>query len=53
VRVCLELDVGWWVLGGRVKVGVKRSPVRTPAQAQALARAVVARPHLELAGIMG
>ena len=50
--VCLELDVGWWVLGGRLKIGVRRSPVRTPAQAQALARAVVARPHLELAGIM-
>ena len=52
IRVCLELDVGWWVLGGRVKVGVKRSPVRTPAQAQALARAIAGRPDLELAGIM-
>jgi D-serine deaminase-like pyridoxal phosphate-dependent protein len=53
IRVCLELDVGWWVLGGRVKVGVKRSPLRTPAQAQALARAIAARPGLELAGVMG
>jgi D-serine deaminase-like pyridoxal phosphate-dependent protein len=52
IRVCLELDVGWWVLGGRVKVGVKRSPVRTPAQAQALARAIAGRPDLELVGIM-
>ena len=52
IQVCLELDVGWWVLGGRVKVGVKRSPVRTPAQAQALARAIAGRPDLELVGIM-
>ena len=53
IRVCIELDVGWWVLGGRVKIGVKRSPVRTPAQAQALAREIVARPGFELAALMG
>jgi D-serine deaminase-like pyridoxal phosphate-dependent protein len=53
VRVCLELDAGWWPLGGRLKVGVKRSPIRTPQQAQALAREVVARPRFELAALMG
>jgi len=53
IRVCLELDVGWWPLGGRLKVGAKRSPVRTPEQAAALARAVAARPCFELAAIMG
>ncbi len=53
IRVCLELDTGWWPLGGRLKVGAKRSPVRTPAQAQALAREVVARPRFELAAVMG
>lgn len=53
VRVCLELDTGWWPLGGRVKVGVKRSPVRTAQQAQALAREVLARPRFELAALMG
>ena len=53
IRVCLELDTGWWPLGGRIKVGAKRSPVRTPAQAQALAREVVARPRFELAAVMG
>ena len=46
IRVCLELDTGWWPLGGRLKVGAKRSPVRTPAQAQALAREIVGRPRL-------
>jgi D-serine deaminase-like pyridoxal phosphate-dependent protein len=53
VRVCIELDVGWWVLGGRVKVGAKRSPIRTPEQAQALAREISGRPRFELAALMG
>jgi D-serine deaminase-like pyridoxal phosphate-dependent protein len=53
IRVCIEVDVGWWPLGGRIKIGVKRSPIRTPAQAQALAREIVRRPGLELAALMG
>ena len=44
-RVCIELDLGWWPLGGRLKIGVKRSPVRTPAQARALARGDRAAPR--------
>jgi len=53
IRVCIELDVGWWPLGGRVKVGAKRSPIRTPEQARALAREIEARPRFELAALMG
>ena len=53
IRVCLEFDTGWWPLGGRVKVGVKRSPVRTPEQARALAREVAGRARFELAALMG
>src|SRR4051794_3607239 len=53
IRVCIEVDLSWWPLGGRVKIGVKRSPIRTPAQAQALAREVARRPGLELAALMG
>ena len=53
IRVCIEVDLSWWPLGGRVKIGVKRSPVRTPQQAQALARAIERRPGLELAALMG
>jgi D-serine deaminase-like pyridoxal phosphate-dependent protein len=53
VRVCIELDVSFWALGGRIRVGAKRSPVRTPEQAAALAREVVDRAGLELAGVMG
>jgi D-serine deaminase-like pyridoxal phosphate-dependent protein len=52
VRVCLELDAGLWALGGRVRIGAKRSPVHTPAQAVALARAIVARPGVRLVGVM-
>jgi D-serine deaminase-like pyridoxal phosphate-dependent protein len=52
-RVCIEIDLGYWIAGGRVKVGAKRSPIRTPEQAAALARQVAERPGLELAGIMG
>ena len=52
VRVCLELDAGLWLLGGRVRIGAKRSPVHTSAQAAALARAIVAREGVELVGMM-
>jgi D-serine deaminase-like pyridoxal phosphate-dependent protein len=52
VRVCLELDAGFPLPGGRGRVGAKRSPVHTPAQAQALARAIVARDGVELVGMM-
>lgn len=30
VRVCLELDTSLQLLGGRVRVGARRSPLRTP-----------------------
>src|SRR5687768_10399614 len=53
IRLALELDVGWWALGGRLKIGPKRSPVRTPLQAAALAREILARPRLKLVGLMG
>jgi D-serine deaminase-like pyridoxal phosphate-dependent protein len=53
IRVCIDVDVGWWPLRGRLKVGVKRSPLRTPQQAQALAREVASRPGFALAALMG
>ena len=52
IRVCLDVDAGWWPLRGRVKIGARRSPVRTPEAAAALAREVVARPELALDGLM-
>ena len=53
VRVCLDFDTSLELAGGRVRIGPKRSPLRTPDDAAALARAVVARPGVELAGVMG
>jgi D-serine deaminase-like pyridoxal phosphate-dependent protein len=52
VRVCVDLDAGWWALGGRIKVGPKRSPVHTVEQAVALAREIERRPQVELAALM-
>jgi D-serine deaminase-like pyridoxal phosphate-dependent protein len=51
-RVCLDVDAGWWTAGGRVKVGVKRSPVRTPEQAAALAADAASRPGIDVVGLM-
>jgi D-serine deaminase-like pyridoxal phosphate-dependent protein len=53
IRVCIDVDVGWWPLRGRIKVGVKRSPLRTPDEARALAREISARPRFEAAALMG
>jgi D-serine deaminase-like pyridoxal phosphate-dependent protein len=52
IRVAIELDVGWWPLGGRVRIGPKRSPIRTPAAARALAEEIAGRPRLRLVGLM-
>ncbi len=52
VRVCLELDVSWQPLGGRVRLGALRSPLRTAAQLQTLAEHVVRRPGFRLVGLM-
>jgi D-serine deaminase-like pyridoxal phosphate-dependent protein len=52
LRVCIDVDASWRALAGRVRVGVKRSPVHTPAQAAELARAIVARGAFRLVGLM-
>jgi D-serine deaminase-like pyridoxal phosphate-dependent protein len=53
VRLCIEVDLSYPLLRGRVKVGVKRSPIRTPEEAAALAREIERRPDMRLAGLMG
>jgi D-serine deaminase-like pyridoxal phosphate-dependent protein len=50
-RVCLDVDAGWWPLGGRIRIGAKRSPLHTPEQAAELAREIATR-GLELDGLM-
>jgi D-serine deaminase-like pyridoxal phosphate-dependent protein len=53
LRLCVEFDTGYRLPGGLATIGPKRSPIRTPEQATALAREIDRRPQLELAGLMG
>jgi D-serine deaminase-like pyridoxal phosphate-dependent protein len=50
-KVCVDVDAGFWVLGGRVRIGAKRSPLHTPEQVVALVRELLER-GLVLDGLM-
>ena len=52
VQVCMDIDTSYRGLGGLLRAGARRSPVRTPADAAALARDIAARPALRLTGLM-
>lgn len=52
VRVCIDLDAGWWAFADRIKIGPKRSPVHTAEQAVALAAEIARRPQLQLVALM-
>ncbi len=53
VRVCLDIDVGWWPLGGRMaRIGPKRSPIHDPDRARRMAEEIESRPGTRLAGLM-
>ena len=52
VRVCLDLDASLRLLGGRVHLGMRRSPTHTAREAQALAREVHDDPRFHLVGVM-
>jgi D-serine deaminase-like pyridoxal phosphate-dependent protein len=52
LRVCIEADAGLWLLGGRIKLGAKRSPLHGSEQPAAFAAQVVRRPYLRLVGLM-
>lgn len=52
VRVAIDIDAGFLALGGRIRAGARRSPVRSPADAVALAEAILARPAVKLTGMM-
>jgi D-serine deaminase-like pyridoxal phosphate-dependent protein len=52
IRVCLDIDASLRLAGGRIHIGARRSPIHTPAQAEALARAVVERTGFRLVGVM-
>ena len=51
--VCLDLDMSWWPLGGKLaRIGPKRSPVRTPERARQMAAEIQSRPGTRLVGVM-
>jgi D-serine deaminase-like pyridoxal phosphate-dependent protein len=53
LRVCLDVDAGWWPLGGRLaRIGPKRSPVHDVDRARRMAEEIEARPGTRLAGVM-
>ncbi|NUL07050.1 amino acid deaminase/aldolase [Streptomyces lunaelactis] len=52
IRLCLELDTALQLLGGRVRIGARRSPLREPAQLAELARSIARRPGFRLVGLM-
>jgi D-serine deaminase-like pyridoxal phosphate-dependent protein len=52
VRVAMDIDLSWWPLRGLVKVGPKRSPIRTAEQAVALAQEIDRRERIKLVGLM-
>jgi D-serine deaminase-like pyridoxal phosphate-dependent protein len=52
IRVCLEQDAAWQGAPPLGRLGVLRSPARTPEQLRALAVAVQRRPGFELVGVM-
>ena len=52
LRICLDVDASLRAAGGRVHVGVRRSPVHSAADAVALAREVSERQGFQLVGLM-
>ncbi|MFE7379861.1 amino acid deaminase/aldolase [Streptomyces zhihengii] len=52
IRVCLEMDTALHLLGGRVRIGARRSPLRGPAQLADVARSIARRPGFRLVGVM-
>jgi D-serine deaminase-like pyridoxal phosphate-dependent protein len=52
IRVCLELDTALQLFGGRVRIGARRSPLRTPDALAAFAELVQRRPGFRVVGLM-
>ncbi len=52
IQVAIDVDASYRPMGAALHLGVRRSPVRTPEQAQRLAREILARPSLALVGLM-
>ena len=53
LNACLEIDMSWRPAGRRIHLGVRRSPIRTPAEARAVAEAAAALPGVAIDAVMG
>ncbi len=53
LEACLEIDMAWRPVGRRAHLGVRRSPIRTPDQAAALADCVAGSDHVSITAVMG
>jgi D-serine deaminase-like pyridoxal phosphate-dependent protein len=51
LRVAIDVDLSWWPLRGLAKIGPRRSPIRTPEQAVALAHEIDRRDRTRLVGV--
>jgi D-serine deaminase-like pyridoxal phosphate-dependent protein len=52
LRLCIDLDASWKPAGGRLHLGVRRSPIHSVTQATALAHAITSRTGFRLVAIM-
>lgn len=52
IGLCVDVDVSWRPLGGAAHLGVRRSPIRGPEQAAALARAVHDLPGVRIDSVL-
>ncbi len=53
IPVVIEIDLSYRPLGGRVHLGARRSPLRSPEAVLNLARKIAQRRDLKLLGLMG
>jgi D-serine deaminase-like pyridoxal phosphate-dependent protein len=52
IRVAIDIDLSWRPLGGVIKIGARRSPIRTADEAVALAQDIDRRERTKLVGVM-
>ncbi|MFJ3958919.1 amino acid deaminase/aldolase [Arthrobacter sp. NPDC090010] len=52
LRLCLDLDASLRLASGRVHLGMRRSPVHSPDEAEALSTEIASRPWFRLVGVM-
>ena len=52
VRVCVDIDASWRPLGGRVRIGARRSPLHSVAAVTTVAREAADRLAFRLVGLM-